>query len=72
MYFLLNLLISYVIYCSFEFQYYFITAVDGMEVGSIQSKLLCRSILDLYIGDEPFDQKAKEDVQQNLASLLQE
>ncbi|CAI9107829.1 OLC1v1007297C1 [Oldenlandia corymbosa var. corymbosa] len=47
------------------------TKIDGKEVGSIESKLLCRSILDLYIGDEPFDQKAKEDVQQNLASLLQ-
>lgn len=45
--------------------------VDGKEVGSIQSKLLCRSILDLYIGDEPFDRKAKDDVELNLASLLQ-
>ncbi|KAL3517579.1 hypothetical protein ACH5RR_020168 [Cinchona calisaya] len=47
------------------------TTIDGKEVGSIQSKLLCRSIFDLYIGDEPFDQKAKEDVQQNLAFILQ-
>ncbi|OIT05602.1 PREDICTED: fatty-acid-binding protein 1 isoform X1 [Nicotiana attenuata] len=46
------------------------TTIDGKEVGSIQSKLLCRSILDLYIGDESFDQKAKEDVESNLASLL--
>ncbi|XP_019188416.1 PREDICTED: fatty-acid-binding protein 1 [Ipomoea nil] len=47
------------------------TTIDGKEVGSIQSKLLCRSILDLYIGDEPFDRKAKDDVELNLASLLQ-
>ncbi|KAF7818327.1 fatty-acid-binding protein 1-like [Senna tora] len=47
------------------------TSIDGKEVGSIQSKLLCRSILDLYIGEEPFDKKAKEDVELNLASYLQ-
>ncbi|PIN18250.1 Chalcone isomerase [Handroanthus impetiginosus] len=46
------------------------TTIDGKEVGSIESKLLCRSILDLYIGNEPFDRKAKEEVEQNLASLL--
>ncbi|KAL8530614.1 hypothetical protein ACS0TY_007591 [Phlomoides rotata] len=46
------------------------TTIDGNEAGSIESKLLCRSILDLYIGDEPFDRKAKEDVELNLASLL--
>ncbi|KAG8389343.1 hypothetical protein BUALT_Bualt02G0219400 [Buddleja alternifolia] len=46
------------------------TIIDGKEVGSIESKLLCRSILDLYIGNEPFDRKAKEDVELNLASLV--
>ncbi|KAG6400795.1 hypothetical protein SASPL_137638 [Salvia splendens] len=46
------------------------TTIDGKEAGCIQSKLLCRSILDLYIGDEPFDRKAKEDVEVSLASLL--
>lgn len=47
------------------------TTINGKEVGSIQSKPLCRSILDLYIGDESFDKKAREDVELNLASLLQ-
>lgn len=47
------------------------TTIEGKEVGSIQSKLLCRSILDLYIGDDPFDRKAKEEIEQNLASLFQ-
>lgn len=47
------------------------TTIDGKEVGSIESKLLCRSILDLYIGEEPFDKQAKEDVNFNVASLLQ-
>lgn len=46
--------------------------VDGKEVGSIQSKLLGRSILDLYMGDDPFDRKAKEEIERNLASLFQQ
>ncbi|KAL9267063.1 Fatty-acid-binding protein 1-like protein [Drosera capensis] len=37
-------------------------AVDGKQVGSIESKVLCRSVLDLYIGEQPFDERAKEDV----------
>ncbi|KAE9621945.1 hypothetical protein Lal_00032838 [Lupinus albus] len=47
------------------------TTIDGEEMGSIQSKVLCKSILDLYIGEEPFDKKAKEDIELNLASHLQ-
>ncbi|XP_051118454.1 fatty-acid-binding protein 1 isoform X2 [Andrographis paniculata] len=43
------------------------TSIDGKEVGSIESKVLCRSILDLYIGSHPFDQKAQQDVALNLA-----
>ncbi|XP_022771113.1 fatty-acid-binding protein 1 [Durio zibethinus] len=46
------------------------TIIDGKEVGSIQSKLLCRSILDLYIGEDPFDRRTKEDVEVNAASFL--
>ncbi|KAF2325194.1 hypothetical protein GH714_025062 [Hevea brasiliensis] len=45
--------------------------VDGKEVGSIQSKLLCRSILDLYMGEDPFDRQAKEEIESKLASFLQ-
>lgn len=47
-------------------------AVDGKEVGSIQSQLLCRAILDLYIGEDPFDRQAKEDIRQALTSILQQ
>ncbi|GAU23365.1 hypothetical protein TSUD_334120 [Trifolium subterraneum] len=47
------------------------TTIDGEEVGSIQSKLLCRSILDLYVGEEPFDKHAKEEIELNIASYLQ-
>lgn len=46
------------------------TKIDGTEVGSIQSKLLCKSVFDLYIGDEPFDHKAKEDVSNQLTACL--
>jgi hypothetical protein len=44
--------------------------VDGKEVGNIQSKLLCRSLFDLYIGDDPFDKNAKDSVQENIGSIL--
>ncbi|XP_077254228.1 chalcone-flavanone isomerase family protein [Tasmannia lanceolata] len=47
------------------------TTIDGKEVGSIESKLLCRSIFDLYIGEDPFDRHAKENIEIALASLLQ-
>ncbi|KAJ9188127.1 hypothetical protein P3X46_003518 [Hevea brasiliensis] len=47
------------------------TRIDGKEVGSIQSKLLCRSILDLYMGEDPFDRQAKEEIESKLASFLQ-
>lgn len=47
------------------------TTIDGEEVGSIESKLLCRSILDLYVGEEPFDKHAKEEIELNIASYLQ-
>lgn len=50
---------------------YVISVVDGKEVGNIQSQLLCRSILDLYIGEDPFDRQAKEEVELKLVSLLQ-
>ncbi|KAJ8527251.1 hypothetical protein K7X08_029728 [Anisodus acutangulus] len=59
-----------IIELSRDHEYILHTTIDGKEVGSIQSKLLCRSILDLYIGDESFDRKANEDVESNLASLL--
>lgn len=44
--------------------------IEGEEVGSIQSKLLCQSLLDLYIGDDPFDKNAKDDIHENIASIL--
>lgn len=52
------------------FWFLFVCVVDGKEVGRIQSKLLCQSILDLYLGEDPFDKKAKDVIQLNLASIL--
>nr|KYP70702.1 hypothetical protein KK1_009930 [Cajanus cajan] len=46
------------------------TLIDGQEVGSIQSKLLCKSILDIYVGEEAFDEPAKEDIEHNVATYL--
>nr|CAD1840469.1 unnamed protein product [Ananas comosus var. bracteatus] len=56
-----------VIELSREEGYVLQTRIDGKEVGRIQSKLLCRSILDLYLGEDPFDKKAKDVIQLNLA-----
>uniref|UniRef100_A0A0D6QW10 Chalcone isomerase domain-containing protein n=1 Tax=Araucaria cunninghamii TaxID=56994 RepID=A0A0D6QW10_ARACU len=46
------------------------TKIDGKEIGSIQSQLLCRSLFDLYIGEEPLDKQAKEKIVLGLASLM--
>ncbi|QCD97625.1 fatty-acid-binding protein 1 [Vigna unguiculata] len=46
------------------------TSIDGQEVGSIKSKLLCKSIIDLYCGEEAFDKQAKEEIEHNVASYL--
>jgi len=46
------------------------TKIDENEVGRIQSQLLCRSLFDLYIGEDPLDKQAKEKIGVGLASLL--
>lgn len=46
------------------------TKIDGEEMGSIQSKLLCQSVLDLYIGEDPFDREAKENIMHKLAKVF--
>ncbi|KAL2942789.1 Fatty-acid-binding protein 1 [Bienertia sinuspersici] len=48
------------------------TKIDGVEVGSIKSKLLCQSVLDLYIGEDPFDRQAKEHIMNRLATVFDE
>lgn len=46
------------------------TKIDDKEIGSIQSKLLCQSLFDLYIGEDPLDKLAKEEIRSGLASFL--
>lgn len=46
------------------------TKIDGTQVGSVESALVCRSLFDLYIGDDPFDKDAKKAIGLNMASLL--
>lgn len=46
------------------------TKIDGAELGTVQSPLLCRAFLDLYMGEEPFDIKGKEDIGLRLASVI--
>ena len=64
-------LLFYIATRTLDINFILFLVVDGQEVGSIQSKLLCRSILDLYLGEEPFDKQAKEDIELNMASYLQ-
>ncbi|KAJ4782755.1 Chalcone-flavanone isomerase family protein [Rhynchospora pubera] len=59
-----------VIELSREEGYVLRTRIDGEELGQIQSKLLCKSILDLYFGEDPLDKNAKQEIQLNLASRL--
>ncbi|KAF9607625.1 hypothetical protein IFM89_037553 [Coptis chinensis] len=60
-----------VIHLSREHGHILRTTIDGKELGNIQSNLLCRAVLDLYIGEDPLDARAKEDTDLNLASLIQ-
>lgn len=46
------------------------TTVGGKALGSVQSQLLCRALFDLYLGDTPFDPKAKAEVAEGLAALF--
>ncbi|KAL3697130.1 hypothetical protein R1sor_011206 [Riccia sorocarpa] len=46
------------------------TKIDGREVGSVQSPLLCRALFDLYLGDDAFDKPARETMGSNLTELL--
>lgn len=59
-----------VIHLSKEKGHVLCTSIDGQEVGRIQSKLLCKSILDLYVGEEAFDEQAKEEIENNVATYL--
>lgn len=46
------------------------TKIDGIDIGNVHSSLLCRSFVDLYIGEDPFDLQAKEEIGLRLASFV--
>eukprot|EP00850_Spirogloea_muscicola_P001502 SM000005S17299 [mRNA] locus=s5:1367510:1369292:+ [translate_table: standard] len=46
------------------------TKIDGVEVGSVRSTLLCRALFDLYLGQSPFDQSARDAAARGMAVLL--
>ena len=39
-------------------------------MGAVQSPLLCRALLDLYIGEEAFDPEGKEEIGSKLAAIV--
>ncbi|CAI0448310.1 unnamed protein product [Linum tenue] len=47
-----------------------ITEIEGNHIGAIQSKELCRAFFDMYIGDVPVSEQAKEDIGKNVASII--
>lgn len=46
--------------------------VNGKEIGKMESNLICKPLLDLYVGKNAYDKQALQDIQSTLASILQE
>ncbi|GMI97871.1 fatty-acid-binding protein 2 [Hibiscus trionum] len=47
-----------------------ITKIGGNQIGAVHSKDLCRAFFDMYIGDFPVSEQAKEDIGRNVASII--
>ncbi|KAI4380297.1 hypothetical protein MLD38_006503 [Melastoma candidum] len=47
-----------------------ITEIGGNRIGAVKSKELCRAFFDMYIGDLPVSEQAKEEIGQNVAGIL--
>ncbi|GMJ07565.1 fatty-acid-binding protein 2 [Hibiscus trionum] len=47
-----------------------ITKIGGNQIGAVHSKDLCRAFFDMYIGDLPVSEQAKEDIGRNVASII--
>ena len=45
-------------------------AVMGEVVSKVESELLCRAYMHMYLGDDPFDKEAKEKFGTALLSLF--
>ncbi|KAL3813821.1 hypothetical protein ACJIZ3_015089 [Penstemon smallii] len=46
------------------------TKVKGEIVSTVESELLCRAYIHMYLGEEPFDKEAKENFGTSMLSLL--
>ncbi|URE32590.1 amine oxidase [Musa troglodytarum] len=46
--------------------------INGKEMGKMESNLICKPLLDLYVGKNAYDKQALQDIQSTLASILQE
>jgi hypothetical protein len=47
-----------------------IAEIDGKQIGTVQSKDLCKAFFDMYIGDPPVSMETKQDIAQNVAGLI--
>ncbi|KAF7830409.1 fatty-acid-binding protein 2 [Senna tora] len=47
-----------------------ITEIGGNQIGSVQSKDLCRAFFDMYIGDVPVCEQTKEEIGRNVANMI--
>nr|GMD87372.1 fatty-acid-binding protein 2 [Ipomoea batatas] len=47
-----------------------ITEIGGNHIGTVHSKELCRAFFDMYIGDLPICEKTKEQIGQNVVSII--
>lgn len=47
-----------------------ITEIGGNQIGAVHSKELCTAFFDMYIGDVPVSEQAKEDIGRNVANII--
>lgn len=47
-----------------------ITEIGGNQVGTVQSRDLCRAFFDMYIGDYPVSEQTKEQIGENVANII--
>lgn len=48
----------------------YLNAVKGEIVSKVESELLCRAFIYMYLGDDPFDKEAKEKFGTSMLSLF--
>ncbi|XP_030530550.1 fatty-acid-binding protein 2 [Rhodamnia argentea] len=47
-----------------------VTEIGGNKIGTVQSRELCRAFFDMYIGDLPVSEFAKEEIGKNVAGII--